>query len=191
MTNLIAGLNKSLDSPTETTKGIYNQWAKSQRCKLGKNVMVFGTQQCDSRPRGKPALLEREREKLTREASETDPRPVPGLHVTCQVTQVFQGWAPAVAASGPLAFIVLKSHCRLMQPPLGHCDHSSHPPTSPSPPHPLNNHFSGQCCRVPEEPLLSAPGVRTAPWKSPLSQDEGEDLEMALPYCLLSLALGN
>lgn len=37
MTNLIAGLNKPLDSPTEKTKRIYNKGVKTQ-LKTGKNT---------------------------------------------------------------------------------------------------------------------------------------------------------
>ena len=64
------------------------------------------------------------------------------------------------------------------------------------PPHlppPSNNHFSGQCSRVPggkkkkKKPLLSAPGVRTVPRRSSFFQDEGLDPELVLPAACSTL----
>ena len=73
--------------------------------------MVFRTWQCDSRRKGKPAVFDRE--EASREAGVTDPESAPGLPVTCQVAQVFQGWAPAMGASGLLTDVTPPIHSLL------------------------------------------------------------------------------
>ena len=73
--------------------------------------MVFRTWQCDSRRKEKPAVFDRE--EASREAGVTDPESAPGLPVTCQVAQVFQGWAPAIDASGLLTDVTLPIHSLL------------------------------------------------------------------------------
>lgn len=76
-------------------------------------------------------------------------------------------WLPLAPWPMSLSPFIVSNHRHLIKAPPGHCDHST-PPPPPHPSHPLNNHFSGQCCRVPGKPLLSAPGVRTAPRESSL-----------------------
>lgn len=100
MTNLIAGLYKSLESPPKRPKEYTISGCRVRAGNWGKMSAFWGTQPRTVGLKGKAAPSDRK--KAPPETSATDPGPVLGLPVTCQEPPGFPGWVPAMATTGPL-----------------------------------------------------------------------------------------